>query len=140
MFSFGPLRVDVKIYGAAKEPLTGAPSIPVSHQGATHVFEVINLSMVPVDIEAEGALTANLVQFASGATWGPKSLDALPAHASPPPPSMPMSEPVVRPNNVGSGNESARCARARWRNNGAGGWTPWHTPPSGNFIAFVVPP
>jgi len=137
MFSFGPLDIDVKVTGTVPDS-QGRPSMPVGHQGATHVLEVTNLSMVPVDMEAVGALTARLLVFASGATWT-KPLQAIPVHGNPPPSPSPINEPLLRPRNQGSGNETARCSQARWRNNGAPGWNPWHTPTSGNSVTLVVP-
>jgi hypothetical protein len=139
MFSTGPLDIEVSVTGTVPDA-SGYPSVPVGHSGTTHVTEISNLSTVPVDVEISGDLTANLLVFASGPTWT-KPLHGVAAfiRATPPPPTQ-TNEPVNRPVNKGSGNETVRCSQVRWRNTGAPGWMPWHSPATSNTVAVVVPP
>jgi hypothetical protein len=139
MFSIGPLDINVSVTGTVTDA-SGNALVPVGHNGATHVVEISNLSTVPVDVEISGDLMANLLVFASGATWS-KPLHAVAAfvHVSPPPPAQ-TNEPLIRPVNTGNGSENVRCSQVRWRNTGALGWLPWHYPTSGNTVAVVAPP
>jgi hypothetical protein len=138
MFSIGPLDIEVEVVGTVPD-INGNPSVPVNHNGATHIVKISSLSTVPVDVEISGALTANLLNFASGATWS-KPLLGLPAYVrSAPPPPTQTNEPLTRPINKGTGSEIVRCSQVRWRNSGASGWRPWQFPTANNTITVAVP-
>ena len=138
MFQSGPLDIEVRVTGTVPDA-SGVPTVPVGHSGATHVVEISSLSTVPLDVEVSGALSANLLIFASGATWS-KVIQAIPAftRASPPAPSV-TNEPLNRPISRGTGNERVRCSRVRRRNRGAAGWGGSHSPTSNNEVIVGVP-
>jgi hypothetical protein len=137
MFQIGPLDIDVRVTGTALDA-SGNPTVPVGHNGATHVVEISSLSTVPLDVEVSGALSANLLVFASGSAWSKTLYIPAFTRASPPAPTV-TNEPLNRPVSTGTGNERVRCSRVRRRNHGAAGWGAWHSPTSNNEVVVGVP-
>jgi hypothetical protein len=138
MFTIGPLDIEVSVTGTLFDA-HGNPSVPVNHNGTTHVVKISSLLTVPVDVEICGALTANRLKFASGSTWS-KPLIGIPAYvrSSPSLPTL-TNEPLIRPVNAGTGNETVRCSQVRYRNTGASGWGRWQIPASNNTVTVAVP-